>query len=183
MLGKYAAAYVIIVEMIDGLISTLEDTTAKNNRASSDTNTKMLALALIGKEPKLPDHVADRIRIVLESLLEQVVSRMTFPSVTAQANRILEAIKHGEGPKALAINMRELKTRLKDELSEREFLYVSPERAKFYKQPMLFGKGVNDRFPMAIDDIEEAGRRYRRGREVSRLGARNGMCAAYYACT
>jgi hypothetical protein len=29
MLGKYAAAYVLVVEMIDDLISTLEDTAAK----------------------------------------------------------------------------------------------------------------------------------------------------------
>ena len=60
--------------------------------------------------------------------------------------------------KALAVSIRELKIRLKDELNEREFLYISPERVKFYKQPMLFGRGVNDRFPLAIDDIEEAGK-------------------------
>jgi len=46
----------------------------------------------------------------------------------------------------LAIKVRELKTRLKDGLSEREFLYFPPERSKFYKEPMLFGKRrVNDR--------------------------------------
>ena len=79
MLGKHAAAYVLVVEMIDGLISTLEDTAAKNNRASSDTDANMLALALVGKEPKLPEHVAHRIKIILESLLENIVSRMTDP--------------------------------------------------------------------------------------------------------
>ena len=99
MLGKYAATYVLVVEMIDGLILTLEDTAAKNNRASTDTSTNMVAFALMGKEPKLPEHVADRVRIILESLLENIVSRMTFPSVTAQANRVLDAVKNGEGPK------------------------------------------------------------------------------------
>ena len=59
---------------------------------------------------------------------------------------------------AVATSVRELKTRLKDELSEREFLYVSPTKVSFYKDPMLFGKGVNDSFPHAIDDIEEAGK-------------------------
>src|ERR1700730_6928302 len=72
---------------------------------------------------------------------------MTFPSVAAQVHRILEAIKKGEGPKALAAKVRELKTRLKDELNEREFLYIPPKRLKFYKAPMLFGKAVNDSGP------------------------------------
>jgi hypothetical protein len=160
MLGKYAAAYVVIVELIDGLISTLEDTAAKNSQKSSDPNSgvSMVAFALLGREPRLPDHVADRVNILLQSLLDQIVTRMTFPSVTAQANRILESVKNGEGPKAVASSVRELKTRLKDELNEREFLYVPPARVKFYKEAMIFGKDVNDRFPMAIDDIEDAGK-------------------------
>jgi hypothetical protein len=35
---------------------------------------------------------------------------------------------------------------------------VPPDRAKYFAEPMLFGKEVNDRFPAAIDDIEEAGK-------------------------
>jgi hypothetical protein len=158
MLGKYAATYVIIVELIDGLIVTLDETAAQNNRGGSDTNTNRLVMAMMGTEPKLPDHVAKHASIILESLLKHVVSQMVFPSVSAQINRVLDAIKNGDGPKAIAINVRELKTRLKDELNEREFLYVPPAKVKFYKDPTLFGKDVNDRFPMAIDDIEDAGK-------------------------
>ena len=160
MLGKYAATYVIVVGLIDDLISTLEETAVKNNQKGSepDAGVTMLALALMGKEPKLPDHVADRVTIIVKSILEHIVTRMTFPSVRAQANRILESVKDGDGPKAVAISVRELKTRLKDELEEREFLYVPPSKTKFYKDPMLFGRDVNDRFPMAIDDIEDAGK-------------------------
>jgi hypothetical protein len=158
MLGKYAAAYVVIVGLIDGLITTLEETAVESGKRGSDADTdvSMIALALMGKEPKLPEHVADRVKILTQSVLDLSASRMTFPSVKAQANRILESVKNGDGPKAVAISVRELKTRLKDELNEREFLYVPPVMVKFYKDPMLFGKDVNDRFPMAIDDIEEA---------------------------
>ena len=134
MLGKYAAAYVIIVETIDTLISNLDDLAAQNNRASSDNNTDMMVQALLGKEPKLPDDVGERIKVLLESLLKHVSSRMAFPSVAAQVRRVSEAIKSGEGPKALAAKIRELKTRLKDELNEREFLYIPPERSRFYKE-------------------------------------------------
>lgn len=160
MLGKYAAAYVVIVGLIDGLITTLEETAVESGKRGSDPDTgvSMIALALLGKEPKLPEHVADRVKILTQSVLDLSASRMTFPSVKAQANRILESVKNGDGPKAVAISVRELKTRLKDELNEREFLYAPPAMVKFYKDPMLFGKDVNDRFPMAIDDIEEAGK-------------------------
>jgi HEPN domain-containing protein len=158
MLGKYAAAYVVIVETIDALISNLDDLAMQNNNSASDTNTDRLYLALIGKEPKLADHLGKNIDDILKGLLTHVSSRMTFPSVAAQVRRISESISRGDGPKALGSQMQELKTRLKDELNEREFLYIPPERVRFYKEPMLFGKEAHDRFPLAIDDIEEAGK-------------------------
>jgi hypothetical protein len=124
-------------------------------------------LCLTGSR-KLPDHVAQRVTILLGSLLDHhILSRMTFPSVNAQANRVLDAVKLGKGPKELAVSVRELKTRLKDELNERDFLYVSPNWTKFYKDPMLFGKDVHERFPLAIDDIEEAGKCLALGRSTA----------------
>jgi len=38
------------------------------------------------------------------------------------------------------------------------FLFVSPERVRYYQDATLFGQEVNDRFPKAIDDIEDAGK-------------------------
>jgi hypothetical protein len=166
MLGKYASAYVIIVELIDGLIATLEDADRKNNQKGSDPNSgvKMLAFVLAGTEPRLPEHVAQRAMVILESVLDLSVSHMTFPSVKAQTVRVLDSVKNGDGPKAIALSVRELKTRLKDELIEREFFYVPPAKVPFYTDAMLFGKGVNDRFPQVIDDIEEAGKSLALGR-------------------
>jgi hypothetical protein len=160
MLGKYAAAYVVIIELIDGLISTLDDTAVGNSQKGSgpDAAVSMLVHVMAGTEPKLPDHVANRVNIITQSILDLTESRITLPSVKAQANRILTSVKNGEGPKAVAGSVRELKIRMKDELNDREFLYVPPAMVKFYKDAALFGKDVNDRFPMAIDDIEEAGK-------------------------
>jgi len=160
MLAKYAAGYLVVVELIDDLISVLDETATQNNQKGPepDAGVKMLALAMMGKEPTLPDNVAARVTEIVQTLLENIVKRMAFPSVTAQGNRVLACVKKGDGPKVVAGAVRELKTRLKDELNEREFFYVLPTRLKFYKTPMLFGKDVNDRFPKAIDDIEEAGK-------------------------
>lgn len=157
MLGKYVAAYVVIIETLDTIIGSLDGMSIQNAQAP-DTDTSRLALALMGKEPPLPDDTAKRVSNVLDSILKHMTSRMTFPSVIAQANRITEAIEKKEGPKALSAKITELRTRLKDELNERWFLYVSPERVEFYRNSMLMGKEVNDCFPKAIDDIEDAGK-------------------------
>ncbi len=157
MLGKYAHVYVLVVDMIDQLIVNL-DRLEKSSHGAADTDTEALTLALLGKEPKLPTVAAISVSEVVASIVEQISTRMPLPSVAAQAKRILRAIEEGKGAKAVGSMMREFRTRLLDELSERNFIYVSPDRVHLYSQPMLFGKDVNDRFPAAIDDIEEAGK-------------------------
>lgn len=83
---------------------------------------------------------------------------MPLQSVAAQNKRIDALIARQASVKELIQAVEELKNRLFDELCERQFYYVPPERAKFYTEPMLCGKDVNDRFPSAIDDIEDAGK-------------------------
>jgi hypothetical protein len=158
MLGKYALVYVLVVDTIDQMIQTLALIEKARHREVSDTNTDRIALALMGKEPKLPKEASQSIDEVISNLVNQLSSRMPIPSVVAQAKRIKEALEKGEGAKAVGALMREFKTRLLDELSERHFLYVPPDRVDLYMKPMLFGKEVNDRFSAAIDDIEEAGK-------------------------
>jgi hypothetical protein len=47
---------------------------------------------------------------------------------------------------------------LKDELSEGQAVIIQKHRVKYWRSPApLFGQAVSDRFPAAIDDIEEAG--------------------------
>lgn len=156
MLGKYAAAYVMVIGVLDQIISQLEDI-AKNPRPPSPGD-DMLALALMGKERKLDKSVGEGVDRALKSIMDSLYARMSFPSATAQTKRISGAIANGAGPRGVAAMTKELKQRLLDELDERQFLYVPPELERYYKDPMLMGREVNDRFPQAIDDIEGAGK-------------------------
>ncbi|MBN8979786.1 MAG: hypothetical protein J0I29_00710, partial [Rhizobiales bacterium] len=157
MLGKYASAYVYAVEIIDGLMHNLDEI-MKHPQPGGDKNTDALMLAVMGKEVPLAKAYGDSIEGAVRALIESLLTRMSFPSVIAQSNRLSNALKNNAGPKEVKGILKELKTRLLDELNERLFLYVKPESVHFYNQPMLMGKDVNERFPQAIDDIEEAGK-------------------------
>lgn len=152
VLGKYAAAFIVLVESIDGCIKNLE--MIPSNPAGPDS----LVRTITGSEAPLLDHTKAYVRAVVKSGIEGMNKRMTMLSVSAQAQRIIHALEHSAGPIEIKGLLKELRTRIFDELTERQFLYVTPDRAKFYTEPMLFGKEVNDRLPAAIDDIEEAGK-------------------------
>jgi hypothetical protein len=154
MLGKYAATYVHVFELVDRLIDLAE----KSPPVPPTSKYGDLTLAILGKEAALDETSAAHIAGSIRGMVAGLTSRMAFPSVVAQSKRLSDAVEKGEGPKAIIGLLAELKSRLLDELNEREFYYVQPERVKFYKEPMLMGKEVNDRFPLAIDDIEEAGK-------------------------
>jgi hypothetical protein len=154
MLGKYAAAYVKIVEKIDEVINLLE-LISRNARPGG---VEGVTLAMLGKEPPLEKELADAIRGTIDNIVSGALTRMAFPSVVAQSKRLAQMLEQEAGAKSIHAILVELRTRLLDELDEREFFYVAPERVRFYVQPMLMGKDVNDRFALAIDDIEDAGK-------------------------
>lgn len=54
-------------------------------------------------------------------------------------------------------DVADLRSRIEDQLSSRLFLFVAPNRAQYYESATLFGTAVNDKFPKALDDIEDAG--------------------------
>jgi hypothetical protein len=157
MLGKYAAAYIFVVETLDKTVVNLQEL-SRLKRTSEMPGVDIVSLAMLGRENPVPKSILDGVSGSLQAIKEQLASRMTFPSVEAQQRRIDAAIADNAGPVALAGLIAEMRTRLIDELMGREFLYVRPEMVGYYDQPMLFGKEVNDRFPLAIDDIEEAGK-------------------------
>jgi hypothetical protein len=157
MLGKYAAAYIFVVETLDKTVRNLQEL-AKLTRSSEAPGLDIVTLAMLGKENPVPRELLDQISDSLKAIAEQLATRMPFPSVEAQRKRIHYAIDDNSGPVALAGLIAEMRTRLVDELAAREFLYIPPERVRFYDDPMLFGKDVNELFPLAIDDIEEAGK-------------------------
>lgn len=52
----------------------------------------------------------------------------------------------------------DLHGRLRDELAARLLMFVEPDKSRFYTESSLLGPEVAERFPSAIDDIEEAGK-------------------------
>ncbi|MDA9420617.1 hypothetical protein [Bradyrhizobium sp. CCBAU 53380] len=152
MLGKYALAFIVVFDSLDTITSMLEK--AERDQATGDG---ALTLALLGQEAPLESSVTERIRDILRTVIERISSRMTFPSVTAQAKRVLDALHAGHGPKEISRLVDDLKTRLRDELEAAEFYYVSPSRSRYYRDAAtLMGQDVNSCFPNAVDDIEDA---------------------------
>lgn len=64
------------------------------------------------------------------------------------------------GPEELRQEISILRKRIDDELKNRKFLAISPEKSRFYRNTNLFGSEVYDNFPSAREDIEEAGTCY-----------------------
>src|SRR5207245_7948003 len=63
-----------------------------------------------------------------------------------------------DGIRTCTSSFKELSERIRDDLQARLFLWIPPERSRFYSQKKLFGKLVADKFPQASEDIEEAGK-------------------------
>lgn len=100
---------------------------------------------------------------------DYVISRLTtanfilgdlpLRSVAAQINRTTAVLEdEGYNPLDLFACLAELKNRLEDEAKEVVFIRLRPEVVRYYEAPKLFGEAVSNRFPQAIDDIEEAGK-------------------------
>jgi hypothetical protein len=53
-------------------------------------------------------------------------------------------------------DLRDLRSRIEDQLSQRFFFFVQPSLADYYQVAQQFGSDVEIRFPGAIDDIEGA---------------------------
>ena len=61
----------------------------------------------------------------------------------------------------------ELQHRITDEMDDRLFMYIPPERADRYDEKELLGKEVNAKFPTIQYDITEAGNCYACGRSTA----------------
>jgi hypothetical protein len=61
----------------------------------------------------------------------------------------------------------ELQHRIRDEMEDKLFMYIPPERADRYDQPQIFGKDVHSRFPAIQYDATEAGNCYACGRSTA----------------
>lgn len=79
----------------------------------------------------------------LPPLIRRMTSRIAGPTY-------LESDAHED--------ITQLRSRIEDHLSSRLFLFIPTSRVEQYEGEQLFGGAVNDRFPAAVDDIEDAGR-------------------------
>jgi hypothetical protein len=81
-----------------------------------------------------------------------------MPLVTAQMERFVSGLKARPTAKELEYAVRSWDERYEDTLKSEWFYWVPPGMAQYYLRPQPFGSKVNDRFPQAIDDIEDAGK-------------------------
>jgi hypothetical protein len=97
---------------------------------------------------------------LLDSLLRSIphlVNDFNMHSSLDQLHRIMQSRNHGAKPSDLALLLRELANRIRDDLKRIWFCHVKSELVGYYGQKSAFGDAVSDRFPNAIDDIEAAG--------------------------
>lgn len=96
-----------------------------------------------------------------ERIIEMVETRPSLldhlSNITAEDKKNLP---ESLDPKEVIEQVSILKTRIDDELSNRRFLAILPERTQYFRQPELFGTKVWKNFPSARYDIEEAGTCY-----------------------
>jgi hypothetical protein len=87
----------------------------------------------------------------------QMGTQLELDASAICAKRMLETLK-GIYPKGIAHkDIADLRSRIEDQLQSRFFKFVHPNRVSYYRDPMLFGEAVHNKFPKAIDDIELAG--------------------------
>lgn len=83
-------------------------------------------------------------------------------------DRISEAVADSSCTAAeIKKHLEELHGRFHDELASTLFMFVAPERIRYYVTRNLFGTEVASRFPEAVVDIEEAGKCLALGRATA----------------
>lgn len=117
--------------------------------------------------PKIDKDDVTRITGYLPQL-EQLIAELNLESTAFPTKRIRDALKIGDYQKRhLVEDISDVLIRLHEELSSRQFIFVSSKMAKYYKRISLFGQEVSDCFPAAIDDIENAGTAFATGLATS----------------
>lgn len=150
MLEKYG----VLVSWLTGHISQHQQ---KLEADVIDEQYKLFGSVLKARRLKIDGDDVVRANTYLPQV-EKLVSELNLESTAFPAKRIRSAVKVSDYPKhRLAEDVGDLLNRLHDDLSSRQFIFINSHFAQYYKQANLFGQAVNDSFPAAIDDIEDAG--------------------------
>ena len=95
-------------------------------------------------------------------LLESCCAKIGVLNVKAEIDRICRYVAYS--PKSdMRIHIKGLADRITDELQDRRFLHVPPEREKYYRQPELFGPEIGKAIPKVAEDLSHAGTCYALG--------------------
>jgi hypothetical protein len=98
--------------------------------------------------------------------LKQIESEFRKVGLTISADTVRDLIKtlesspHRQNFQWLMDQIASVERLAAREMAQRTFLYIPPERAKFFPRrdnQHIFGQAVSDAFPSAMIDVEEAG--------------------------
>ena len=108
-----------------------------------------------------PGSLAPDDALAVESLIRQAVvlsKDLDLDAAAALASRLSRIKRTDYTAEEMYRSLQELQSRIEDQLSSKSFLFVAPTRIGYYQSTNLFGQEVNDAFPAAAGDIEDAGK-------------------------
>lgn len=119
----------------------------------------ILSDSLSGKKGVLSEEEL-RVMILDVEMIRSNLEQLDLRMAEKHAERILrDCAQPGYDGAYFSHAIQELSTRIKDEVELEFFLYLTPEEADFYKPSKpLFGKQVQNQFPDASFEIDEAGK-------------------------
>lgn len=110
------------------------------------------------------DHINDQVPLGLEYVAALEVTHSlcaNIPSlnkVATQIERLREKIKNPILPIVVANDIENLQHQIHDHLRDHYYYAVTPASAALYSEPAPFGAEVFERFPSAIQDLQDAGK-------------------------
>lgn len=111
--------------------------------------------------PGLPVNLGQKDRVELIDTVTSLVvqlHQLDLPITTKAAERLMRDVEGGNLSQGTLGLISEVTSRLDDELSQLA-LFGIKRHAELYEPPSpLFGEAVADKFPLAIPDIEDAGK-------------------------
>jgi hypothetical protein len=155
MLQFNAYAFIELMRVLKELEQLLSDDARdlESSRVRDDPRKREALLErIVSTKPQLEGLAAQ----LLEQL-EDRCERLQLGLAVQKINR-MRKVEPILNPDSIG-SLRELRERVLDELRSRVFMFIPPERAKFFNDPAAaFGDAVRDRFAGLIADIEGAAR-------------------------
>jgi hypothetical protein len=123
--------------------------------AMQDTHLALYADSINGKIALSATDAAD-IQVLLTHAAS-LTKDLDLDAAHALATRLAATKVKGYTTEEMSSSLRDLQSRIEDQLQSRHFLFVQPAKVEYFHSPSLFGQQVNDKFAAAISDIQDAG--------------------------